>query len=186
MLSLLSVEFFQRSLPEDPGNRAKALKDSQASIKTCLCACTHRCFSAQSSTGVTQSKVLWHVSITVHGVFLCAFFFCSTFWRCTIARAHRSRCGDVYLAVSSVGQDLLITLPPRSPCSVAHCHHSYRTETEPHVLQFPGEEENLNTCILLLLSRRHIPNSTGNQSSLCQKLPPPPDKAFKFVVSNGI
>lgn len=54
------------------------------------------------------------------------------------------------------------------------------------MLQFPGKEEDLNTCVLLLLSKHRIPNSTGNQSSLCQKLSPPPDKAFKFVVSNGI
>lgn len=39
---------------------------------------------------------------------------------------------------------------------------------------------------LFLLSKCNIPNSTGNQSSPCQKVLPPLNKAFKFLVSNGI
>lgn len=106
-------------------------------------------------------------------------------WRCTIARGHLSCCSDVNLAVSSSGQDLT-TLTLRSLCSVACCHQSYHTKTETYVLQLPSEEEDLNTCISLLLSKHYISNSTGNQSSLCQKFTPPPDEAFEFVASNGI
>lgn len=124
----------------------------------------------------------------MHGASLDVFFPAPLFGEGTIARAHLSRCSDEYQAANGAGQDQdpPFTLLPRTPRSVAHHHHGYHTKTEPYVLQFPGEEEDLNTCILLLLSKHRIPNSAGNQSSLCQKVLPPADKAFKFVVSNGI
>lgn len=78
MVTTLSMELFQQSSLEDPGNHVKALKPvlkHQAGIKVCLSACTCRCFSAQSNTGVTQSKVFWHISIIMCGVFFFVHFF---------------------------------------------------------------------------------------------------------------
>lgn len=131
MVTTLSMELFQQSPLEDPGNHMKALKlalKHQAGIKICLSARTCRCFSAQSNTGVTQSKVFWHISIIMCGVFFFVHFFLLCFSE--IARAHLSCCGDVYLAANGTGWDLLIALPLRSPCSVAHYYCSHHTETQ--------------------------------------------------------